>query len=208
MTTAVRTRKPIVLSPVVSPYPVRRFTLAEYHLLIDTGVLKPGDPYELLNGVLKYKMPQNTPHASTAGKLESRFWRLIAAPWFVRAQKPLTIPTTESEPEPDLAVVLGPADRYDDLHPYPQDVALVVEVSDTTLAEDRGEKRETYAAARIPVYWIVNIPERVVEVYTQPRGGKSPTYRTRTDYPPGTNIPVVLRGTTVGTIPATAVLPG
>ena len=113
MATAIHTRKPLTLSPVVSPHRVRRFTLAEYHILIDTGVLKPGDPYELLNGVLKYKMPQNTPHASTAGKIELRS-ESLAQKWGAAAVLPTFRPRDASHP---LALISPASDRRSRFHP-------------------------------------------------------------------------------------------
>jgi hypothetical protein len=195
------------LAPTRTNFFVRRFTLAEYHTLIEVGVLKPGDPYELLNGVIKYKMPQNTPHASTASKLEKRFWKLLPDEFLLRTQKPISIPNQDSEPEPDLAVVLGPDDRYDEVQPTPREVLLIVEVADTSLDEDRGEKLESYAAARIPIYWVVNLRERVVEVYTQPRGGRSPGYRGHDTFAPGQAVPVVVGKKAVGAIPVSEILP-
>ncbi len=195
------------LTPTQTNWMVRRFTLAEYHTLIDVGVLKPGDPYELLNGVIKFKMPQNSPHASTSSKLEKRLWKMLPDDLLLRAQKPITIASQDSEPEPDLAIVLGPDTRYDDNQPTPRDILLIVEVSDSSLEEDRGEKLQSYAAARIPCYWIVNLRANIIEVYTQPRGGRNPTYRSRIDYATGSAVPVIVAGKTVGTIPASEILP-
>jgi len=197
----------IGLAPTQTNWMVRRFTLAEYHTLIDVGVLKPGDPYELLNGVIKFKMPQNTPHASTSSKLEKRLWKMLPEELLLRTQKPITISNQDSEPEPDLAIVLGPDTRYDDNQPTPRDVLLIVEVSDSSFEEDRGEKLQSYAAARIPCYWIVNLRAHIIEVYTLPRGGRNPTYRSRVDFTAGTAVPVVIAGKTLGTIPTSEILP-
>lgn len=81
------------------------------------------------------------------------------------------------------------------------------EVSDATLELDRGLKLRIYASGLIPAYWIVNLVEARVEVYTQPRGGKKPTYKTRTDYGPNDTVPVVIAGKQVGTIAVKEVLP-
>ena len=197
----------IGLAPTQTNWMVRRFTLAEYHTLIDVGVLKPGDPYELLNGVIKFKMPQNTPHASTSSKLEKRLWKMLPEELLLRTQKPITISSQDSEPEPDLVIVLGPDTRYDDNQPTPRDILLIVEVSDSSLEEDRGEKLQSYAAARIPCYWIVNLRAHIIEVYTLPRGGRNPTYRSRIDYAADSTVPVVVAGKTLGTIPASEILP-
>ena len=125
----------------------------------------------------------------------------------LRTQKPITISSQDSEPEPDLAIVLGPDPRYDDNQPTPRDILLIVEVSDSSLEEDRGEKLQSYAAARIPCFWIVNLRAHIIEVYTSPRGGRNPTYRSRFDYTAGMAVPVVVAGKTLGTIPASEILP-
>jgi hypothetical protein len=80
-------------------------------------------------------------------------------------------------------------------------------VADSTLHRDQTTKLELYAGAKVAVYWIVNLVDRRVEVYTQPRGGKSPTYKTRTDYGPDDAVPVVIAGKRVGTIAVKDLLP-
>ncbi len=211
MSSATRTtKKPrpnAPLPPVVTPLPVRRFTLDEYHKLLEIGVFNSGDPYELLNGVIVAKMPQNSPHAGTSGKLEKRLWKILPDDWLLRAQKPVTIPGSESEPEPDVVICLGPDTRYDKQHPHPKDVALVVEVSDTSLGRDAGTKLQIYAGAKIPEYWIINVNDRRVEVYTQPKGGKKPEYKQRKAYRDDEDVPVVLNGKELGRIPVKELLP-
>ena len=198
---------PKALTPVISELPVRRFTIDEYHQLLDTGVFTSGDPYELLNGVIVAKMPQNSPHASASTRLERRLAKLLPDEWLWRTGKPITIPNSDSEPEPDIAVVAGPESAYDARHPLPRDVAFVVEVSDSSRGRDAGVKLGIYAGAKIAEYWIINVNERRVEVYTHPRGGRNPTYRTRTDYSPDAAVPVTISGTTLGAIPVRELLP-
>lgn len=211
MSSAARvTRPPAPVAPLpaaVTALPVRRFTLGEYHQLLDIGILNDRDPYELLNGVITPKMPQNTPHAGSSAKLEKRLWRLLPDEWLLRTQKPLSIPGSESEPEPDLLICRGPETRYDGRHPRPKDVAVVVEVADRSVPLDTGEKLRTYAAARIPEYWVVNIPDRRVEVYTRPRGGKNPAYRSHVVYAPGDVVPVVVGGAELGAVAVADLLP-
>ncbi len=202
-------RPPAPLPPAdPPPGPIRRFTVAEYDRLIELGMLAENDPYHLLNGVIRFKMPTNTPHISTAMKLEGLFWRMLPLEYILSIQKPVSFPNSDSQPEPDLAVVLGPAARYEREKAGASDVFLVVEVADTSLAADRGEMLDIYAGGKMPEYWIVNIVERMVEVYTQPRGGKKPTYKSRTDYAAGESVPVVLGGKPVGAIAVSDILPG
>jgi Uma2 family endonuclease len=150
-------------------------------------------------------MPHNAPHDSCVYRLHTRLLvRLAPLGLVVRCQCAVTFPM--SVPEPDVAVVPGPEGLYDDTRPDAADLLLVVEVSDTTLARDRGLKQRVYARSRVPVYWIVNLSDGVVEVYTNPRAGRTPAYRTRTDYRPGDAVPVVIGGKVVGTIPAADLL--
>jgi Uma2 family endonuclease len=130
---------------------------------------------------------------------------LLPPDWFVRCQRAVTL--GDSEPEPDYAVVRGPRNRYRDSHPTPADIGLVVEFSVSSLRLDRTGKGRIYARAGIPVYWVVNVADKVIEVYTQPVGtGDAAAYGKRDDYPVGTAVPVVLGGAAVGTVTVAAVL--
>jgi Uma2 family endonuclease len=186
---------------------VRRYTIEEYHRLIETGFFREDDRIELLNGWIVAKMGINPPHASALTRLSRRLRGLLGEAWIVREQSALTIAKSDSEPEPDIVVATGPENSYDERHPIPKDVALLVEVADTSIVEDQGEKLYTYASARIVVYWIVNLKDRRVEVYTDPRGGKNPTYKKRTNYGPRDAVPVVFRGKVLGRIPVKELLP-
>jgi Uma2 family endonuclease len=112
-----------------------------------------------------------------------------------------------SEPEPDLAVVRGASLDYEDRHPEPAEVALVVEVAESSLTSDREIMGQIYAAAGIPVYWIVNLRgrSRFVEVYTRPTRTRS--YRSRNDYRPGQDLPLKIEGNEVGRIAVADLLP-
>jgi Uma2 family endonuclease len=208
MQTAKRMRKKTTPPPPAVPsLPVRRYTLEEYHHLIETGFFSENDRVELLNGWIVAKMGINPPHASAVTRLSRRLARLLGASWIIREQSAITIPPSDSEPEPDVVVVPGPEEAYDNHHPYPDQIVLLAEVADSSLAEDQGEKLQTYAAAKMPVYWIVNLVDRCVEVYTQPRGGKKPSYKKLTTYGPGDDVPVVIKGKERGRIPVKELLP-
>ncbi len=209
--TAARVTKPpqqiTPLPPAVTTLPVRRFTLDEYHHLIESGFLQEDDRVELLNGWIVAKMGINPSHASSLTRLSRRLNRLFGDDWLVREQSSLTISSSDSELEPDIVVVPGPEGEYDSRHPYPKDVVLLAEVADSSLSEDRGEKLQTYARAKVAVYWIVNLKERQVEVYTQPRGGKNPTFKQHTNYGPDNEVPVVISGKELGRISVKELLP-
>src|SRR5262249_54067036 len=155
--------------------------VAQYHDLIRLGILADGAPVELLEGLLVTKMSKKPSHSYVNEQLRLGAQRILPAGWLVRAQDPITLDT--SEPEPDLTIPRGKLADYAERHPAPGDIAQLAEVSDTTLAFDRGMKKRIYARARIPVYWIVNLVDRQVEVYTQPSGpAEEPDYAHHQDY--------------------------
>ncbi len=166
---------------VTPPDEVWRLSVAQYHAMIGAGILTEDDPVELLEGWLVKKMPKKPRHRVVTQLTREALAGLLPAGWHVDAQEPIT--TAASEPEPDVAVVAGDRLRYLDHHPGPQDVALVVEVADSSLRRDRSTKKRIYAAAGIPVYWVVNLLENQVEVCTAPAGlAQQPDYRRREDY--------------------------
>jgi Uma2 family endonuclease len=184
----------------------RRFTVAEYHKLIEIGVIRDGEPTELLEGYLVQKLPRASADDAALLVLTKRFVRLVPSGWEVRGQSAVTL-TGGSESEPDFALVRGDESTYGNRHPGPADIGLVVEVSDSSLRIDRHDKGIIYAQNGIPVYWVVNVIDKVIEVYTQPSGtGDAAAYAQRADYPVGTAVPVVLDGTAVGSIMAAEVM--
>jgi Uma2 family endonuclease len=187
------------------PRPVHRFTVDQYEHLAETGVLTADDRVELLEGVIVDKVTQNPPHNAAIDLARGALQPLLRPGWIIREQKAVRL--SDSEPEPDLAVVRGPVKRYAKRHPTPQDIAQAVEAADASLADDRNRKGRVYARSLIPIYWIINLVERKVEVYTQPKGGRVPGYRERRDYGPGESIPVVIAGREVGVVAVRDLLP-
>jgi Uma2 family endonuclease len=173
----------------------RRFTVAEYHRLIELGMLTEDDNLELLDGYLVHKMARNPPHDAAIQKGTKKWLRLLPSGWDLRVQSAITL--ADSEPEPDFAIVRGDEQTYVSRHPIAADVGLVVEVSDSTLVGDRDDKGRIYARAGIACYWIVNLNENQVEVYTVPSGpAADPRFGQRADHRPGDSIPLLLGGTT------------
>jgi len=187
------------------PLPIHRFTVSKYHRMIESGVLGENDPVELLEGWIVPKMPHNPAHDTTMSFVNNALDVVLPVDWMLRIQCAVT--TADSEPEPDVAVVRGPAQRYLRAHPRPRDIGLVVKVAESSLLIDRNVKAHLYARARLPVYWIVNLLESKVEVYTQPKGGRSPAYLQRRDYGKQESIPVILDGRKVGQVAARDLLP-
>lgn len=179
--------------------PVYRLSVAQYHELIDAGILTSDDPVEMLEGVLVQKMSKKPPHSATTRRARRALERAIPSGFFVDSQEPVT--TGDSEPEPDLCIVRGNDSAYETRHPGPEDAPLIVEVSDTTLATDRGTKKRVYARAQFPVYWIINLIDLVVEVYSAPSGPvDSPDYGRRDQYRVGDVVPLVIDGSHVGQV--------
>lgn len=187
-------------------FPVRRFTVDEYHRMVQCSILTEDDRVELLEGWIVHKMPHNPPHDGTIEVAEDRLRGLLPAGWRIRVQSAIT--TSDSEPEPDIAVVRGTARSFLTRHPGPPDIGLLIEVSDTTLPRDRTEKARLFARAKIGCYWIINLVDRQIEVYTDPSGpADEPGYKVRQDYGIQDSVPLVLDGQEVARIPANELLP-
>jgi Uma2 family endonuclease len=156
---------------------VHRFTVDEYHDMIDAGIFAKNNRVEFLNGWVVDKMPQNPPHRTSVTRLDRWLGKLLSeVDWTVLVQGPVTL--AKSEPEPDIAIARGPDTLFELRHPGPLDIAQIIEVSDSSLLYDREEKGPTYAAAGIPHYWIVNLVDGCVECYSRPQAGRRPAYRT------------------------------
>ncbi len=149
----------------VSSVRTKHWTRVEYERLIDLGAFRPGERLELVGGALLVREPQGGPHATAVGLVEDALRQVFGAGWTVRAQSPIAL-DEDSEPEPDLAVV--PGSRRDHSRAHPSHPVLVVEVADSSLAFDRGEKGSLYARAGIADYWILNLPDQALEVCRDP----------------------------------------
>jgi Uma2 family endonuclease len=203
MSIAVQKPKQATLAAVL-PMPYR-LSVAQYHRMIELGILTENDRVELLDGWILPKMTHNPPHDATVSFAQAELQPRVPGEWLVRIQSAITLAT--SEPEPDVAVVRGPARRYVRSHPRPRDIAVLIEVADATLVYDRVAKGELYARARIPVYWIINLVDARIEVYADPRAGKAPAYRRRQNYGPNEAVPLILAGQEIGSIPVRDLLP-
>src|SRR5262249_4264001 len=156
--------------------PLYRLSVEQYHAMIRAGVLSEQDAVELLEGLLVQKMTRNPPHAIALRRTRLALEAAIPEGWMVDIQEAITL--ADSEPEPDLAVIQGDPREEEGRHPIPGEIELVVEVADATLSLDRNEKLRTYARARLPVYWIVNLVDRRIEVTSKPSGPRrSPSYK-------------------------------
>jgi Uma2 family endonuclease len=144
----------------------RRFTVDEVLRMVDTGILQEGEPLELLDGELFMVPPQGPEHATGTTQFRDRLLRLYGDGYIVREDRPI-VAGERSLPEPDVAVVRG---RYADFarrHPRCNEALLVVEFAKTSLAVDR-HKAGIYAAAGAPVYWLLDMNARRLEVHGEP----------------------------------------
>jgi Uma2 family endonuclease len=192
--------------PAVPEAPIFRLTVEQYHDMVRTGILTEDDPVELLEGWLVYKMSKSPPHRIATKLLTRAMETIVPKGWYVDSQEPITMGT--SEPEPDVAVIRGDTRDYSDRHPGPEDVALLAEIADSSLDRDCGIKSRIYAQAKIPVYWIVYITERRVDVCTMPTDSSSQAgYRDVKRYTEFEQLPVVIDGKEVGRFTVRDILP-
>jgi Uma2 family endonuclease len=152
---------------------VRRWTREEYERLVEQGFFRPDERVELLDGVIYEMTPQSVGHAVAIRLARQVLGRIFSTGFDILVQMPLAL-GEDSEPEPDLAVVLG--NPRDHLTSHPASAVLVIEVADTSLSRDRAKAR-LYARAGIPDYWILVLGTKQLEVLRDPQGG---TYRSRT----------------------------
>ncbi len=184
-----------------------RLSVRQYLRMIDAGVFPPETHVELLGGILVEQMTKGDPHDYLIMVLPSTLQALVPRPWAVVAEVSLRL-GPRSRPEPDVMVLQGPIPRYKGQPPTSRDVALVVEVAESSYRYDRGHKWKLYAAAQIPVYWIINIKKGQVEVYRDPTGvGVNAEYQTTEIYGEDTAVPVLIAGAEVGRVTVRDILP-
>jgi Uma2 family endonuclease len=186
------------------PFPIARFSVEQYHRMIESGALGEDDRVELIDGWVVTQMAKGPEHAYSTGQCQELLQRLLPDGWHLRNQEPITL--ADSEPEPDLGVVRGARQDYRDRHPGPSDVALVIEVSESSLATDRGKAR-IYARAGIREYWIVNLVDRSLEVHSEPQPGPDASYARCQVLHAGDRAPFAVAGRELGTIDVTLLLP-
>ena len=188
------------------PLTVRRWKRVEYDRLADLGAFEDGDPVELIGGQLIVAEPKCSEHAAGVEMAGDALRAALPAGWIVRGQNPLAL-DNESAPEPDIAVVRGSLADY--RHAHPTRPALIIEVAESSLRFDRIEKGSLYARAGIVDYWIVNLVDRVLEVYRDPGADVTAPYGWRylsveRFTPPSSVAPI---GVPATPIPVAALLP-
>ena len=190
------------------PELIYRVTVTEYHEMIANGTILSGEPFELLDGQIVRKiraargdnlMTVGIEHALIVKRLAKLTNAFEPFGCHLISQQPITLPPRD-EPEPDAAVIRGTVEDYSERHPGLADILCVIEVADSSLSRDRGYKLHLYANAGIPMYVIVNLVDRVVEVYRQPVMGEgrfnevaNPSPGESIAFPTGTGEAVVVK---------------
>ena len=196
----------VIAGSGVEPFPQRRFTVDEYHKLMDSAALDSALRTELVEGWVVEKMTRNALHDSTLQYAPHGLRQRIGSGWDLRSQSAVTM--DDGEPEPDIVVVPGPPLRFRHEHPVPSDVGLLIEISDTTLRYNRGPKLRDYARNSVARYWILNTNDRVVEVFEDPTGPTElPDYRIRKIYKLGESVPLLLRDDVMESVPVDELIP-
>lgn len=149
----------------------RRFSVSDYYLMAEAGILGPCDRVELIDGEIVQMASIGSYHAGCVDYLTAFFSRTLGDSVIVRVQNPLRV-DEHNEPQPDLLLMKPRDDYYTRAHPGPGDVLLAVEVSHTTVEFDRDVKAPLYARAAIPELWLVNLDDYHLDALSQPSGGE------------------------------------
>ena len=182
-----------------------RLTVRQYDRMIEDGTIAENDQVELIEGLLVRKMGKKRPHIQAGKKGLKALSRVAPTGWHIAKEDPM-VASDWSKPEPALAIVRGDVEDYSDRDVTAADIALVVEISDATLIDDRTAMARVYATSGIAYYWIVNLVDFQVEVYTDPDPAQG-RYSNRADFRPGQDLPVIIDGCQVGTIAVADLLP-
>jgi Uma2 family endonuclease len=175
------------LNPLEFTHPIRRFSVAEYHKMIDTSIIYEGERVELIDGVITKMPAQRYKHRIVTRKFSEQFYQIVLErKALLYVQSPVTLNDC-TEPEPDLALVKYREDEYPEGHPTAKDVLFLIEVSDSTLGMDKAIKLPRYAASGISEVWIANLVDDRIEVYQNPTPLPDGTaiYQTQTDFASG-----------------------
>ncbi len=192
MATSIHPQSP----PTAQPIGIHRVTVDDYDR-------RPEDSrVELIDGEVVAKMPKNSAHVYAVRATVKVLNRCLPVGWFAGKEDPVRIPDFD-EPEPDVSVIRGEMEDYYDRIAEPADVALVVEASETTLGQDRGKKWTTYAKGGIPVYWIINLLDHQIEVYSQPGPNG---YASSETFGVADTVPLVIAGVEIARIPVADLL--
>ncbi|MBW4618080.1 MAG: Uma2 family endonuclease [Cyanosarcina radialis HA8281-LM2] len=152
-----------------------KWSVDEYHRMVEAGILCDRR-VELLAGEIVEMSPETPIHYTTAKRSTKYLEELLLNKADVRFNGPITL--SDSEPEPDMAIVRLPESSYSDRHPAPQDIFWIVEVAKTSLKKDLDIKTAIYATAGIQEYWVLDLSAKQIIVFRNPQNGKYVEERT------------------------------
>jgi Uma2 family endonuclease len=186
------------------PKRLARLTVDQYEAMVESGVFTKRDRFTLIKGLLVAKVPKSPRQTFVAKNLVRKLQRVIPSGWDFRIEDAIRLP--DSKPEPDVSVARGDIEDYADRDPEPADLAMVAEVAVSSVLEDR-QMAGVYGPAGIPVYWIINLKARQVEVYTLLKRRGTPGYGKPRVFKMGQSVPVIIEGMRVGLIAVADILP-
>ncbi|WP_370623533.1 Uma2 family endonuclease [cf. Phormidesmis sp. LEGE 11477] len=146
----------------------RLITTDEYHRMAEVGILSPDERVELIAGKIIQKMPKGPRHSALCKRIEKLIERLLEDKVLVRLQDPIQL-DAYSEPEPGIVVAHPNDSFYEDHHPAPNEIYLIVEIADSTIERDLTLKADLYAAAGIIDYWVINVQAQQLHIFRQPQ---------------------------------------
>jgi Uma2 family endonuclease len=208
MATAIETTviPPASVLPEGLPY---RLTAADYIKMVDADIIPSDRRVGLWEGHLYEKRPKQLIHSATTSLVIMALTRAVPDDWFVSYEAPVLV-NEFTVPLPDFTVVRGHPNDYCRRGSFPKadEIGLIVELADTSLRKDLEVSLPIYARAGLPVYWVVNLVAKRVEVYSQPVvEGETARYWMAETFEPGKDVPLVLDGLEVARIPARELLP-
>ncbi|HAC65635.1 MAG TPA: hypothetical protein DCF68_19415 [Cyanothece sp. UBA12306] len=160
-------------------YTIAKWTVEDYHKMIEADILSDRK-VELILGEILEMSPESPWHHFINLTVADYLRSLLGQQIVVSEAHPITL--SDSEPEPDIAIVRSPNTLYINRHPYPEDIYWLIEISDSTLTKDLGIKKQTYALAKIPEYWVINLQQKVLKVFQNPQ---EDYYQIETEYTEG-----------------------
>lgn len=159
---------------------IAKWSLEDYHQMLEMGLLRDRQ-VELLNGEIIEMPPEGPDHAQLNTDGADYLRSLLGEQALIRDAKPITLPNSSSEPQPDIAIVKPQRERYRQRHPYSEDIFLLIEYAKTSLLKDLEDKHRTYAAAGVLEYWVVDLQHRQIKIFREPQDEDYQSGRTLTN---------------------------
>lgn len=144
-----------------------KWTIEDYHKMIEGGILN-NRKVELIKGEIVKMSPEGELHHYVNFNVGDYLRTLLLNKALISEAHPITL-HDNSEPEPDIAIISFPREKYKNHHPYPEDIYWVIEIADTTIKKDSSIKKNLYAEAKIPEYWLIDLQAKILKVFRYPQ---------------------------------------